>query len=67
MQERRNKAFFSDTVNGNLGTLSRHWNVEANQNKSPYLIGGCVVSSDSRVFLQTEMEDHNQRLMPGHA
>ena len=41
--------------NGKLGTLSRHWKFVAKKNKSPYLLEGCVVSSDSIVFLETEV------------
>ena len=41
--------------NGNFGTLSRHWKFVANWNKSPYLLDGWVVSSDSIVFLDTEL------------
>ena len=39
--------------NGNLGTPPRHWKFVANQNKSSYL--SWVVSSDSIVFLDTEL------------
>ena len=60
MQERRFKASFRyrDDIFivaecGNVGTLSRHWKFVANQNRSPYLIEGWVVSSDSVVFLDT--------------
>ena len=64
MQERRIKAFLryrdgtfliAEGGNDNFGTLSRHRTFVANQNKSPYLIDGWVVSSDSIVFLDTEL------------
>ena len=64
MQERRIKAYLryrdgtfliAEGGNGNLGTFSRHRKFVANQNKSPYLIDGWVVSSDSIVFLDTEL------------
>ena len=54
---------------GNIGTLSRHWMFVASQNKSPYLIEGWVVPSDSIVFLDKELYKgrdgrHSQRLIP---
>ena len=64
MQARRTTAYSryrDDTFitakggNGNLGTLSGHWKCVANQNKSPYLLEGWVVSSDSGDFLDTEL------------
>ena len=64
MQERRIKASFryrddifivAECGNGNVGTLSRHWKFVANQNRSPYLIEGWAVSSDSMVFLDKEL------------
>ena len=64
MQERRINAYFrcrddnftiAEGGNGNVGTLSRHWKFVANQNRSPYLIEGLAVSSDSMVFLDKEL------------
>ena len=64
MQARRIKAYsrYRDDIfftaeggNGNLGTLSGHLKCVANQNESPYLIEGWVVSSDSGDFMDTEL------------
>ena len=64
MQERRINAYFrcrddnftiAEGGNGNVGTLLRHWKFVANQNRSPYLIEGWAVSSDSMVFLDKEL------------
>ena len=64
MQARRirtHSRYFDDILttdgggNGKLGTLSRHWMFVANQNKSPYLLEGWAVSSESLVFLDTEL------------
>ena len=70
MQERRFKASFryrddifivAESGNGNVETLWRHWKFVANQNRSPYLIEGWVVSSDSVVFLDTFVERAEMR------
>ena len=63
-QKRHIKAYFRyrDDIfliasggNGNLGTLAKHWKHVAISYKSPYLIGGWVVSSESVVYLDTEV------------
>ena len=63
-QERHIKAYFRyrDDIfliarggNGNLGTLAKHWKHVAISYKSPYLIEGWVVSSESVVYLDTEL------------
>ena len=41
--------------NGNLGTLVKHWKHVAVAYESPYLTGGWVVSSESVVYLDTEL------------
>ena len=41
--------------NGNLGTLAKHWKHAAVTYKSPYLVEGWVVSSESVVSLDTEL------------
>ena len=62
-RERHIKAYFRyrDDIfliasggNGNLGTLAKHWKHIAVVYKSPHLIEGWVVSSESVVYLDTE-------------
>ena len=63
-RERRIKAYFryrddifliARSGDGDLGTLAKHWKHVAVACKSPYLIAGWVVSSESVVYLDTEL------------